>query len=46
MDGKVIRGTIDTEASDGLCCWLHICQGRNNSGQVAIESKQMKSPLH
>lgn len=41
MDGKVIRGTIDTEASDGLCLLAAYLPGEGVTlAQVAIESKQ------
>ncbi len=41
MDGKVIRGTIDTEASDGLCLLAAYLPGEGVTlAQVAIESKR------
>ena len=41
MDGKVIRGTIDTEASDGLCLLAAFLPGEGVIlAQVAIASKQ------
>ena len=41
MDGKVIRGTIDTEACDGLCLLaIFLPKEGVTLAQVAIESKQ------
>jgi predicted transposase YbfD/YdcC len=41
MDGKVIRGTIDTEVSNGLCLLAIYLPGEEVTlAQVAIESKQ------
>jgi predicted transposase YbfD/YdcC len=41
MDGKVVRGTIDTEASDGLCLLAIFCPGAGVTlAQIAIESKE------
>jgi predicted transposase YbfD/YdcC len=40
-DGKLIRGTIDTEASDGLCLLAAYLSGEGVTlAQVAIQSKQ------
>ena len=41
MDGKIARGTIDTEASDGLCLLAIYLPGEGVTlAQVAIESNQ------
>lgn len=41
MDGKIIRGTIDTEVSNGLCLLAIYLPGEEVTlAQVAIESKQ------
>jgi len=41
MDGKIARGTIDTEMSDGLCLLAVYLPGEGVTlAQVAIESKQ------
>ena len=41
MDGKMLRGTIDTEVSDGLCLLAVYLPGEGVTlAQVAIESKQ------
>ena len=41
MDGKVIRGTIDLEASDGLCLLAIFLPGEGVTlAQIAVESKQ------
>lgn len=41
MDGKMVRGTIDTEMSDGLCLLAVYLPGEGVTlAQVAIESKQ------
>ena len=41
MDGKIIRGTIDTEVSKGLCLLAIYLPGEGVTlAQVAIESKQ------
>jgi predicted transposase YbfD/YdcC len=41
LDGKVIRGTIDTEINDGLCLLAVYLPGEGVTlAQVAIESKQ------
>lgn len=41
MDGKVVRGTIDTEVSSGLCLLAVFLPGEGVTlAQVAIESKQ------
>ncbi len=41
MDGKILRGTIDTEASKGLCLLAIYLPGEGVTlAQVAIESKQ------
>lgn len=41
MDGKVVRGTIDTEVSGGLCLLAVFLPGEGVTlAQVAIESKQ------
>ena len=41
MDGKMVRGTIDTEVSDGLCLLAVYLPGEGVTlAQVAIESKQ------
>ena len=41
MDGKVLRGTIDTEASDGLCLLAIFLPGEGVTlAQIAIESKE------
>jgi hypothetical protein len=41
MDGKVVRGTIDTEVSGGLCLLAVFLPGEGVTlAQIAIESKQ------
>ena len=41
MDGKVVRGTIDAEVSDGLCLLAIYCPGAGVAlAQIAIESKE------
>jgi predicted transposase YbfD/YdcC len=41
MDGKVIRGTIDLEASDGLCLLAVFLPGEGITlAQIALESQQ------
>ena len=41
MDGKVVRGTIDTEVSEGLCLLAIFLPGEGVTlAQIAIESKQ------
>ena len=41
MDGKVVRGTIDTEVSSGLCLLAVFLPGEGVTlAQIAIESKQ------
>jgi predicted transposase YbfD/YdcC len=41
MDGKIARGTIDTEVSDGLCLLAIYLPGEGVTlAQVALESKQ------
>ncbi len=41
MDGKVIRGTIDLEASDGLCLLAAYLPGEGITlAQIALESQQ------
>lgn len=41
MDGKVIRGTIDLEASDGLCLLAVFLPGEGITlAQIALESRQ------
>jgi len=41
MDGKIARGTIDTEASDGLCLLaIYLPEEGVTLAQVAIENKQ------
>ena len=41
MDGKVYRGTIDLEASDGLCLLALFLPGEGVTlAQIAVESKQ------
>ena len=41
MDGKMVRGTIDTEVSDGLCLLAVYLPGEGVTlAQMAIESKQ------
>ena len=41
MDGKVIRGTIDAEASDGLCLLAVFLPGEGVTlAQIAIENQQ------
>lgn len=41
MDGKVLRGTIDTEATEGLCLLAVYLPGEGVTlAQVAIESKE------
>jgi predicted transposase YbfD/YdcC len=41
MDGKVVRGTIDTEACGGLCLLAIFCPGEGVTlAQIAIESKE------
>ena len=41
IDGKMVRGTIDTEVSDGLCLLAVYLPGEGVTlAQVAIESKQ------
>ena len=41
MDGKMVRGTIDTEVSDGLCLLAVYLPGEGVTlAQVAIENKQ------
>lgn len=41
MDGKVVRGTIDAEASDGLCLLAVFLPGEGVTlAQIALESQQ------
>jgi predicted transposase YbfD/YdcC len=41
MDGKVVRGTIDTEVNDGLCLLAIFCPGAGVTlAQIAVESKE------
>jgi predicted transposase YbfD/YdcC len=41
MDGKVVRGTIEAEANDGLCLLAIFCPGEGVTlAQIAIESKE------
>lgn len=41
MDGKIIRGTIDTEVSEGLCLLAVYLPGEGVTlAQIAVESKQ------
>ena len=44
MDGKILRGTIDLDVSDGLCLLALYLPGEGITlAQIAIESKQSES---